>query len=94
MCDKLQLYSSENFDNADTPIVFSRKFDEYGLKVLDGGSSSILITHCPWCGQKLPESKRERWFDEIKKLGIDPWTENVPDKYNTDEWFRERDICQ
>lgn len=91
MCDKLQLYSSENFDNADTPIVFSRKFDEYGLKVLDGGSSSILITHCPWCGQKLPESKRDQWFDEMEKLGIDPWTENLPDKYNTDEWFRERD---
>lgn len=91
MCDKLQLYSSDNFDNADTPIVFSRKFDEYGLKVLDGGSSSILITHCPWCGQKLPNSKRDQWFDEIEKLGIDPWTENVPDKYNTDEWFRERD---
>lgn len=91
MCDKLQLYSSENFDNADTPIFFSRKFDEYGLKVLDGGSSSILITHCPWCGQKLPESKRDQWFDEMEKLGIDPWTENVPDKYNTNEWFRERD---
>lgn len=91
MCDKLQLYSSDNFDNADTPIVFSRKFDEYGLKVLDGGSSSILITHCPWCGQKLPESKKERWFDEMEKLGIGPWTEDVPDKYNTNEWFRERD---
>lgn len=91
MCDKLQLYTSDNIDNTDTPIVFSRKFDEYGLKVLDGGSSSILITHCPWCGQKLPESKRNQWFDEIEKLGIDPWTENVPDKYNTDEWFRKHD---
>jgi hypothetical protein len=90
MCDKLKLYSSDDFDNVDTPIMFSRKFDEYGLKVWDGGTSSILIKHCPWCGEILPESKRDKWFKEIEKLGIDPWTADVPDKYNTDEWFRGR----
>jgi hypothetical protein len=89
MCDKLMQFSSEDFDNVDTPIIFSRKFDEYGLKIWDGGSSSIILDFCPWCGDKLPTSKRDRWFDEIEKLGIDPWTEDVPSKYNTDEWFRD-----
>jgi hypothetical protein len=32
--------------------------------------------------------KKRPLFDEIEKLGIDPWTEDVPDKYNTDEWFK------
>jgi hypothetical protein len=88
MCEKLIKFSSEDFDNVDTPIVFIRKFDEYGLKIWDGGSSSVTLDFCPWCGEKLPTSKRDRWFDEIEKLGIDPWTEDVPDKYNTDEWFK------
>jgi hypothetical protein len=61
-----------------------------GLKIWDGGTSSILIKHCPWCGQTLPDSKRDKWFEEVEKLGIDPWTEDVPDKYNTDVWFRGR----
>ena len=88
MCDKLNQFSSDDFDNADTPIIYCKKFDEYGLKIWDGGSSSILIERCPWRGQKLPDSKRNKWFNEIEKLGINPWTEDVPDKYKTDEWFR------
>ncbi len=88
MCEKLIKYSSESFDNVDTPIIYIRKFDEYGIKIWDGGSSSITLGFCPWCGEKLPTSKRDLWFDEINKLGIDPWAEEVPDKYNTDEWFK------
>jgi hypothetical protein len=88
MCNKLKEFSSEDFDNVDTPLIYSIKFDEYGLKICDGGSSSILIANCPWCGQKLPESKRDRWFNELEKLGIkNPWTDEVPDKYLTDEWY-------
>lgn len=88
MCDKLREFSSEDFDNVDTPIIYIRKFDEYGLKIWDGGSSSIVLDFCPWCGDKLPTSKRDQWFEEIEQLGIDPWTEDVPDKYNTDAWYR------
>ena len=88
MCEKLKLYSSPNFDEVDFPINYSEKFDEYGLKILDGGTSCILITFCPWCGEKLPESKRDQWFDEIEKLGIDPWTEEVPEQYQSNKWYR------
>jgi hypothetical protein len=89
MCEKLKLNSSVNFDNVDFPIVYFEKFDEYGLKILDGGNSSILIEFCPWCGQKLPNSKREQWFEEIEKLGIDAWSENIPEKYLSDKWYRD-----
>ena len=27
----------------------------------------------PWCGQRLPGSQRDRWFDELVR-GINPWT--------------------
>jgi hypothetical protein len=63
MCEKLKLNSSSDFDNFDMLIVYVEKFNEYGLKICDGGSSNILIEFCPWCGEKLPNSKREEWFD-------------------------------
>ena len=46
------------FDCADNLIHYSAQFDEHGLIVDDGGSASIVISYCPWCGAKLPESKR------------------------------------
>lgn len=88
MCDQLKNFSSEDFDNVDAPVLYTKKFDEYGLKIWDGGNSFILIDHCPWCGQKLSESRRNEWFDQLEKLGIkDPWKDNIPDKYLTDEWY-------
>ena len=87
MCEKLKLNSSTDFINVDSPIIYIEKFDEYGLKILDGGTSSVLIEFCPWCGKKLPESKRDQWFDEIEKLGIDPWSEEIPEKYLGNKWY-------
>jgi hypothetical protein len=42
-------------DRSDCPDAFIA-FDKgrYGLLVHDGGSSSIEIKYCPWCGSKLP----------------------------------------
>ncbi|MCJ8167147.1 hypothetical protein MKJ04_20065 [Pontibacter sp. E15-1] len=75
MCDKLKEFASEDFENIDTPILYVNKFNEYGIKIMDGGNSSIKIQYCPWCGERLPESKRDQWFDELESLGInDPWS--------------------
>jgi hypothetical protein len=90
MCERLNEFSSEDFGNVDTPIVYSQKFDEYGLKIMDGGNSSLLVAFCPWCGERLPESRREEWFDAIEKLGINPWTEEIPKRYQTDEWYKDK----
>ncbi len=46
------------FECADNLIFYSQKFDEYGLIIHDGGSSFIKIAFCPFCGTKLPESKK------------------------------------
>jgi hypothetical protein len=47
-------------DCADILIFHSEQLDEYGIIIHDGGSSYSVIQYCPWCGIKLPESKRER----------------------------------
>jgi len=72
----------------DAPVTYVPKFDEYGLLIHDGGSSFVTIQYCPWCGAKLPESKRARWFDELENQGIDPWGSEVPEKYKSDDWHR------
>ncbi|HQU82415.1 MAG TPA: hypothetical protein PKY59_04785 [Pyrinomonadaceae bacterium] len=46
------------FDCADSLIYYSKRFNEYGLIIHDSGSSFIKIDFCPFCGKKLPKSKR------------------------------------
>jgi len=78
---------ADHWDCPDALISYSAKFDEYGIIVHDGGSSSISIDYCPWCGSKLPESQRDRWFDQLEKLGItDPSEEKIPEAYTDGRW--------
>ena len=48
----------DEYSCPDVLIDYSEKFDEYGLIIHDGGTSSVEISYCPFCGAKLPESKR------------------------------------
>ena len=49
---------SDRFDCPDCLIHYSPEFREYGLIIRDGGSSSVVIRFCPWCGSALPDSLR------------------------------------
>jgi hypothetical protein len=46
------------FDCPDALVGFSARFQEYGLILHDGGTSSIGIVFCPWCGRRLPAGSR------------------------------------
>jgi Domain of unknown function (DUF6980) len=84
-CDK----HADVFECPDVLISYIPKFDEYGIIIHDGGSSSISIYHCPWCGTKLPESKRDKWFDVLEEMGFDdPSEQNIPSEFNSDAWRR------
>ncbi len=72
----------------DNLIYYAPKFDEYGIIVHDGGSSFISIEFCPWCGKKLPESKRDRWFEKLEGLGFDdPFSQSIPEEYQSNAWY-------
>jgi hypothetical protein len=75
------------YDCADALISYAAKFREYGLIIHDGGTSSIIISYCPWCGARLPESQRDRWFSELERRGINPWTSEVPAEFEDDRWL-------
>ncbi len=49
VCDK----HPSRFDCPDCLVHYSATKQRYGLIVHDGGSSSIAISYCPWCGTKL-----------------------------------------
>jgi hypothetical protein len=71
----------------DALVHYTPRFDEFGLIVHDGGSSVRAIGYCPWCGTRLPASKRERWFQELEHLGLDPSEDEIPPKYVGSSWW-------
>jgi hypothetical protein len=70
----------------DQLIVYNEIFDEIGILVHDGGPSYVLMQFCPWCGTRLPESQRNRWFDETEAKGFTD--ETMPLDYRSGEWRR------
>lgn len=77
---------ADPFECADQLVVYNEVLNEYGLVVHDGGPSYVLITHCPWCAARLPDSERDRWFDETEAKGLTDDT--LPPEYLSGEWRR------
>jgi hypothetical protein len=65
-------YMNEYLAEDNIAIKYSSVVREYCIPVLDGGSSGIILRFCPWCGNKLPTSLREKWFGTLESLGYDP----------------------
>ena len=93
MTEQTQFACSDHPELADCPdalIAYWPKFDEYGIRVHDGGSSVSTIEFCPWCGASLPRSRRDEWFEQLEALGIDdPAESEIPAKFATDAWYRD-----
>ncbi len=78
----------EGEDDSDIIVKYNEIFDEYGIPIYDGGASVVQIDYCPWCGHKLPESKRDRWFEELRQQGIEDVDNQIPEQYQSDQWWR------
>ncbi|MBE6727773.1 MAG: hypothetical protein E7562_03895 [Ruminococcaceae bacterium] len=86
---------SNNVDlESDKFVFYSSKFNEYGIPIHDGenrkATSYILIQYCPWCGKRLPESRRDEWFDRLEHLGFESPLEDfekIPVEFKSDEWY-------
>ena len=76
----------------ESSLVYIPKFREYGLRVLDGGSSYILVVFCPWCGARLPASLRYAWFDALEAMGLERGSADLPAAYLDDSWWKGRDL--
>ena len=95
-CDRMNAVSKLSCDQHDNEcscpdvlISYNEIFDEYGLIIKDGGSSVSTIDYCPFCGTKLPESKRDLWFNTLEVLGFDdPGDQTIPEDFRSDKWYR------
>ena len=76
-----------HIESGELHIQYIPKFREYGIDYGDGGSSIQVIQYCPWCGKKLPMSRRLDWFEQLDLLGLDPEDE-LPSSLKGDEWWR------
>lgn len=64
-------------------VHYDARYDAYWVKA--GGAKQLLF-FCPWCGEKLPPSQRDRWFDELEALGVDPAIDPVPEIFRSGAW--------
>ncbi|MCH8863634.1 MAG: hypothetical protein IID51_14190 [Proteobacteria bacterium] len=76
----------------DLALQYNPAFREWGVRVLDGGSSVIVIDYCPWTGAKLPKPLRDEWFELVEELGLDPHGSDVPEEMGSDEWWIARGL--
>ena len=74
----------------DVPLLWTEKFRELTLQILDGGDSGIVVTYCPWSGHKLPVSLRAEWFATLEQLDIDPYGSDIPADYLSSAWYNNR----
>jgi hypothetical protein len=84
-------------ETGETPVAlgYNSKFREYGIYILDGGQSWMVISHCPWCGSKLPESLRTVWFSTLYDRFEDlTGTEDprISEEFHSDEWWKKRNL--
>jgi hypothetical protein len=76
-------------DCSEYVLGFDGKFDEYGIWIHDGEAgaahSVIAIGYCPFCGLRLPQSRRNSWFDRLDELKLEP--EEAPDSMRRYGWW-------
>lgn len=68
-------------------IMYVPKLREYGLRVLDSGSSYVVLNFCPWCGKMLPAGLRNEWLMALERLALEPGSSNIPRSLTTDQWW-------
>lgn len=64
-------------------VEYDIRFDAYWVET--GGLRQDLF-FCPWCGDRLPPSQQDRWFDELEAMDLDPFSDPVPEPYRTGAW--------
>jgi hypothetical protein len=87
-CEEMARHLAEG----EVAITYSPRFREYGIKILDGGSATQLITYCPWCGGKLPSSLRDEWFEIVEGLGLEAGDPQIPEEMSSAAWWQRRGL--
>jgi hypothetical protein len=71
--------------STDQRIYWSPVFNEYGL-ICQPSPELLRIQHCPFCGQRLPDSRRAAWFERVSDTGWTTWGDPIPDELLKYDW--------
>ena len=59
------------FECWDNEFIYNEVYDEYGAISRNPEHHVTMLRFCPFCGTKLPESRRDDWEDALKAQGFD-----------------------
>lgn len=76
------------FETPECVVTYDVRFDEYAIGARGGSGDDVLIAYCPWCGVRLPDSKRKAWQDGLRRQGIDPDFHDIPADFLSGKWWR------
>jgi hypothetical protein len=87
-CNEMKFLIAEN----EVAIGYNPRFREYSIDLRNNDITCQMIEYCPWCGKKLPTSLRDECANELEKLGYGLFDDNIPQKYKTDKWWRDKNL--
>lgn len=75
-------------------IVYNDRFREYTIvRSMPDCRVGTAIVFCPWCGSKLPQPLRQKYFERLRALGHDidimTSTDGLPPQYRDGSWWRD-----
>jgi hypothetical protein len=76
-------------EDATAPVEYTPTFREFAV-VCSPPETQYTFRWCPWCGEELPKSLREEFYEEIWALGLDDDDDPLPAKYRSDAWWRQQ----
>ena len=93
-CHQMTEQVNMHWPNAESPLLgstdqriyWSPVFDEYGL-ICQPSAEVLDIQHCPFCGQRLPDSRRDAWFERVVPTGWKTWGDPIPDELLRYGWL-------
>lgn len=76
-------------ENSRFPLRYDPALREYlVLPIDDEQSDQLVFQWCPFCGQRLPPSLRDEWFERLWELGLTgPEDPRVPEEMRSDRWW-------
>ncbi len=95
-CVHIAYYATEKceqhpnyYECPDIIIAYNARFNEYAIAPRGGSGDDVIISHCPWCGQELPASKRHLWFSTLESMGLDPAVNDIPEEFTSNAWWKQ-----
>jgi len=78
-------------------ISYSKVMREYYIDLIDSPAKQCAV-YCPFCGDKLPSSVRDQYFEILEKeYQIDhpryeEQAKRIPEEFKSDEWWKKRGL--